>query len=109
MSKTDQEEFLKLPNMYNDTRSFPDSITNLKYFESLIKRSDEDFDEKKLKVVAIFATNRLFYEVVSLNVESFAPRLTQPTEHQQGVIIRQGPIKMWTEHLKGGGLRLFLG
>ena len=29
----------------------------------------------------------MFYEVVNLDVESLAPRLTGPTEHQQGVII----------------------
>ena len=87
MSKADQEQYLNLPNMYNDVRSFPQSGIPLKYFESLIKRSDEDFDERKLKVIAIFATNRLFYEVANLDIESFAPRLTGPTEHQQGVII----------------------
>ena len=87
MSENDQDQYLKLPNKFDDTKSFPQAAIQLKYFESLIKRSDEDFNEKKLKVIAIFATNRLFYEVVNLDVESFAPRLTGPTEHQQGVII----------------------
>ena len=89
MSKTDQEEFLNLPNMYNDTKSFPDSITNLKYFESLTKRSDEDFDEKKLKVIAIFATNNFSYPVES-NGESYAPGIigVVASKWQHGVIIK---------------------
>ena len=53
MSENDQAQYLKLPNKFDDTKSFPQAAIQLKYFESLIKRSDEDFDEKKLKVIAI--------------------------------------------------------
>ena len=83
MSKTDQDDYLKLPDMYDDVKSFPQSGIPIKYFESLIKRSDDLFTEKKLKVITIFATNRLFYQVIA-NVECFAPRLTQPTVAQHG-------------------------
>jgi hypothetical protein len=89
MSENDQDQYLKLPNKFDDTKSFPQAAIQLKYFESLIKRSDEDFNEKKLKIVAIFDTNSFSYPVESYG-ESFAPGLLEllPTKVRHGVIIR---------------------
>ena len=81
MGKADQEQYFWNFQICTTMSDHIQSGIPLKYFETLIKRSDEDFDEKKLKVIAIFANNWLFYEVENLDVESFAPRLTRPTEH----------------------------
>ena len=89
MSENDQDQYLKLPNKFDDTKSFPQAAIQLKYFESLIKRSDEDFDAKKLKVIAIFATNKFSYPVESYG-ESHAPGIigVVATKWQYGVIIK---------------------
>ena len=89
MSENDQAQYLKLPNKFDDTKSFPQAAIQLKYFESLIKRSDEDFNEKKLKVIAIFATNNFSYPVES-NGESYAPGIigVVASKWQHGVIIK---------------------
>ena len=89
MSENDQAQYLKLPNKFEDTKSFPQAAIQLKYFESLIKRSDEDFNEKKLKVIAIFATNNFSYPVESYG-ESHAPGIIGliASKWQYGVIIK---------------------
>ena len=89
MSKNDQDQYLKLPNKFDDTKSFPQAAIQLKYFESLIKRSDQDFDAKKLKVIAIFASNKFSYPVESYG-ESHAPGLigVLASKWQYGVIIK---------------------
>ena len=89
MSENDQDQYLKLPNKFDDTKSFPQSAIQLKHFESVIKRSDEDFNEKKLKVIAIFATNKFSYPVESYG-ESCAPGIigVVASKLQHGVIIK---------------------
>ena len=65
MSKGDQEDFLKLPNRFNDLKSHPESAVQLKYFGSLLKETDcvyEEVDEEDLEIVCIYATNSILFE-----------------------------------------------
>ena len=57
MSNASQDEYMKLPNRLNDTRSIPESDPPLKYLESLLRSMDQDFDKKDLEIIAIYVTN----------------------------------------------------
>ena len=81
MSQEDQEEYMSLLNKYDDVQTYPQPGIELRYFESLIRRSGEKFDKKKVKIISIFVTNSFGYAVLSKS-ESFAPCLTQSTEGQ---------------------------
>ena len=87
MCLEDQEEYMNLFNKYDDIQAIPQAGVELRYFESLVRRSGEKFDEKKVKIISIFVTNSFGYPVLS-NTESFAPRLTQSTEGIRGVPIK---------------------
>ena len=83
MSQEDQDEYMSLLNKYDDVQTYPQAGVELRYFEGLIRRSGEKFDEKKVKIISIFVTNSVGYAVPSES-ESFAPRLTKSTEGQRG-------------------------
>ena len=57
MSKVQQEEYMRLPNKYNDVETMPESIMDLKYYESLLRSTNQAFDKKNLAIIAIYATN----------------------------------------------------
>ena len=48
---------MRLPNKYNDVETMPESIMDLKYYESLLRSTNQAFDKKDLAIIAIYATN----------------------------------------------------
>ena len=74
MSMAHQEEYMKLPNKYKDVESMPESIMDLKYYESLLRSSGQSFEKKNLEIIAIYATNIaqcLTFKGVYLKISQF--------------------------------------